>query len=349
LKEFSAYYSNRLSYEEVERLIERITGVKQLSDQKIQQIVVDKALEISQQTIQHVQEVLQERSEVRPEINLQVDVYDPEVREILLLEDSIQVKGQKANRQRAGEALNTGSLNREEGPTGCVNTPVVMLEKRDGSFEYISEVIDDQGKEWIPLEEVVRSKLIEEYVEEKEPINIVAITDGAKGIRARLMAIFGVLITVILDWYHLCKKVCELMSMIARYKEEKLRHLKFILYRLWKGQVKEVLEYLSQEVVARNESKWVELVKYLEKHQDEIIDYSRRKQAGKVIGNGRMEKGCDEVIGHRQKKKGMSWSAKGSKSLGILKVAELNHQWNQLWFSKEAYYNPLIARAVRLS
>ena len=46
LKEFAAYYSNRLSYENTEELIRRLAGSQQLSDQKIHQLVVDKALEI---------------------------------------------------------------------------------------------------------------------------------------------------------------------------------------------------------------------------------------------------------------------------------------------------------------
>jgi len=49
LKELSTYYANRLSYEEVEELSERTTGEKQLSDQSIQNTVVDKALEVSKQ------------------------------------------------------------------------------------------------------------------------------------------------------------------------------------------------------------------------------------------------------------------------------------------------------------
>ena len=51
-----------------------------------------------------------------------------------------------------------------------------------------------------------------------------------------------------------------------------------------------------------------------------------------MIGSGYIEKGCDQVVGHRQKKKGMSWREAGSRSLGILKVAELNHQWAQFGF-----------------
>jgi hypothetical protein len=49
-----------------------------------------------------------------------------------------------------------------------------------------------------------------------------------------------------------------------------------------------------------------------------------------------MEKGVDQVIGARQKHKGMSWSPTGSKALGILKVVELNPQWEQLWFPQQA-------------
>ena len=42
------------------------------------------------------------------------------------------------------------------------------------------------------------------------------------------------------------------------------------------------------------------------------------------------------VIGHRQKHKGMSWSALGSKALAILKVTECNGLWRQTWFTQMA-------------
>ncbi len=45
-----------------------------------------------------------------------------------------------------------------------------------------------------------------------------------------------------------------------------------------------------------------------------------------------MEKAVYRVIGFRQKKKGMSWSRIGCKSLEILKVVELNNKWDELWF-----------------
>jgi hypothetical protein len=47
----------------------------------------------------------------------------------------------------------------------------------------------------------------------------------------------------------------------------------------------------------------LELIGYLEKHHSEIINYEGRRKVGKSIGSGRIEKGVDLVVGHRQKKR----------------------------------------------
>ncbi|GBC59746.1 hypothetical protein DENIS_0687 [Desulfonema ishimotonii] len=60
-------------------------------------------------------------------------------------------------------------------------------------------------------------------------------------------------------------------------------------------------------------------------------NYELRKSVGKTIGSGRVEKACDQVVGFRQKKKGMSWGKVGSKALATLKIAELNGQWDDFW------------------
>ena len=41
------------------------------------------------------------------------------------------------------------------------------------------------------------------------------------------------------------------------------------------------------------------------------------KAVKKVVGSGRVEKACDSVIGKRQKRKAMSWSKVGSRSLAM--------------------------------
>ena len=110
--------------------------------------------------------------------------------------------------------------------------------------------------------------------------------------------------------------------MVAHNKQEKAVHVTHLLHYLWHGRTDAALTYLRRDVQAKNSEPLAALVTYLEKHQAEIIDYGRRQRAGKPMGSGRMEKGVDQVIGARQKHKGMSWSPTGSKALGILEMSQ---------------------------
>jgi hypothetical protein len=62
----------------------------------------------------------------------------------------------------------------------------------------------------------VSRHIIQEYGNDVEPVNVVSISDGAKNIRSLLKNVFGIVVIIILPLYHLCKKVREFMSMIAR-------------------------------------------------------------------------------------------------------------------------------------
>lgn len=336
LQEVVCYYSNRFSYTEVARLVERLTGTDQLSDQTIWKIETDKALAVNKQREAEVHEVMSKAPHDLPKVAEAVDIYDPKSREIRLFQDGIQVPGQKENRHRNQSVSKDNDDFSEDNKTSPVSSQVILLEKKSGGFEYMTEVIDEAGEEVVTLPEVIKSQVIKEYGEEKEPLPVVAIADGAKDIRQCLLTVFGVGLIIILDWYHLGKKVREFMSMICRNKEEKKEHLKFLFSHLWHGQVYAVLDYLQTKVIPKNPDKLQELINYIEKHKKEIINYKRRKKAGKPIGSGRVEKGCDQVIGFRQKKKGMSWSKLGSRSLGSLRVVELNGQWESLWLPKDA-------------
>ena len=336
LQELVAYYSNRISYLEVEKLLERISGQKLLSDQKIWEIVVNKAVEVSSKWQQEIQSIKQSiKSD--PSIAPTVDIYNPLSKEILLFDDGIGVKKQKENRSKnqdvvIGEPKQAGQKQKRK----TVITDMVLLQTPKGSFEYLINPIDNQGQSLISLEEIIKCKLKYYYHNCNYPLPIVAITDGASSIRKRLYSLNSRGITLILDWYHLCKKLREFLSMITRNKVEKTEHSKFLFAHLWRGKTKDALTYLKTQIKARNRKKLDELITYITKHESEIINYELRRQAGKTIGSGRMEKGVDTVIGHRQKHKGMSWSTLGSKALAILKVTECNGQWRQTWLTQMA-------------
>ena len=333
LEELCGYYANRLSYENVAGLVERVTGENLLSDQTIWEIVKGKAETYSQQIRETVEKTLETSTSEQIQIKQKVEIYNAKELEILLFDDGIQVKGQKLKRSVNKESTaDIPCSDTVKSKTPAIITDVAMLQTPKGEFEYLMAPLDDSSvEEPISLATVVKARILDIYKEESKPLNIVAITDGVKVIRHRLLAIFGVLPFVILDWYHLCKKVRNLMSMIALNKQEKSNHVKFLLSQLWHGQTDIALNYLKHQVAARNHKVLLELIGYLEKHHSEIINYELRRKVGKSIGSGRIEKAVDVVVGHRQKKKGISWSINGSKALSLLKVAELNHDWTSLW------------------
>ena len=332
LQEFVAYYSNKLSYSEGEELLMRITGEKLLSDQNIWELVVNKAVEISQKWQQEIEDLSKsELAEIA--IAPTVDIYEPDSEEILLFDDGIGVKKQKPNREKRQEIIN-GELEQgeKEHSRQRVITDVVLLQTQRGSFETLTCPIDNQGQPLIPLEDIIKCKLKYYYNNYEKALPIVAITDGASSIRKRLKILTEKGITLILDWYHLCKKLREFLSMISWNKADKTEHSKFLFFNLWRGNTSEVLNYLQTKIKARNKQRLAELITYITKHEREIINYELRRQVGKTIGSGRMEKRVDLVIGNRQKHKGMSWSELGSRALAILKVTECNGLWKQTWF-----------------
>jgi len=150
LKEFSAYYANRLSYEEVEELVERTTGEKQLSDQSVQNAVVNKALEVSKQVSSEALSVLEDDTLCLPEINKEVDVYNAETKEVLIFVDGIGVKKQSESRV-SSKSASLELENDTKNADNRINTNVVLIEKKAGDFEHVTSAIDKDGEELLPL------------------------------------------------------------------------------------------------------------------------------------------------------------------------------------------------------
>ena len=237
LREWVCYSANRLSYHDVVKEIDRVTGDRLLSAPRIRQLVVSKADQISQKQAQQVKQTLQNSSEL-PQLRETVDVYAPDSEEILLMCDGISVKRQKAQRG----SLATLSTTAQEPKR--VTTDVVMLQQSPGQFRYLMAGLNQETN----LGETLKAALIDEY-HHYPSLNLVAVTDGARNIRRLFEQVFGQPVTLILDWYHLRKKCYELLSMIARNKSEKETHIQIILAHLWQGQTAEALAYLHSQVM----------------------------------------------------------------------------------------------------
>ena len=318
MREFCLYFCNRLSFAEVTKLLERVSGERLLCEQTLWNWAQEKAREVSSALSS---EVAAARALPLPTVEGTVDIYDASSEEVLVMSDAIQVKAQKPTRERAGEPKRGKKAKKKR-----VSTDLLLLEGQDGSLRCLSGGLDGEPA----LPEVAQASLRREWGEHGEPLTVVAITDGARSIHSMLEGVFSPSVRVILDCYHLAKRTYQLLSMVARAKTERERMEGRVLPLLWRGRVSEALSYL-RDVPARREEALSSLLLYLENHASEIIDYERRAKAGKPIGSGRMEKAVDRAVGVRQKKKGMSWSEAGSRALSLLKVVELNGEWDELW------------------
>jgi len=324
LKAFMLEYAQLLSYEKTSQLLKKVSGVCLFTGQRIETIVVAEAEKLA--NLQKTE--IEANTQKMPEVETSVDLYDSENAEVLILMDGIGVKAQKKKRKVETTAENK--------PDKMIYTNVALVQKADNEFISLMAGYDSNGEETHSLVQAVQNQLSKEYGKSKEKLNVVAITDGARTIRLTLETIFGVVVPLILDWFHLSKKINDLMSMIAPTKEEKERLIHVLKGLLWQGKTLEAIESLKNMEKVKNETKWRELIGYLEKHEHEIIDYGKRQTAGKGIGSGQMEKGVDLVIGSRQKKKGMSWSKKGSRSLAVLKNEALNLENTYLSATRKA-------------
>jgi hypothetical protein len=142
----------------VEKLVERISGEKLLSDQKIWEIIVKKAGQVSVEWQQENEEI---NKKIKTEVDIcsKVDVYAPDSPEILLFDDAIGVKKQKQNRKKLNKKEIDESENIPKSSRKFITTDVILLEKPSGGFQYITSPIDAQGKPLIPLEEMVKYQI----------------------------------------------------------------------------------------------------------------------------------------------------------------------------------------------
>ena len=309
LRTLALGWVNHLSFVKVSLLIAQVSGPALLSEDSLWRMVQAQAGRLDAEQAQQIAEnaCLPEPTYVTPDAE---SLYEAGAAEFVTMTDGIGVKAQKPTRQKADEAKQAKVEKRHD-------TDVLILPRRDGGEEVVCEGVSDK---WT-LVEAAKAFLKREWT--AVTLRVVALTDGAKSIRADLLALFGEGVQVILDWYHLERRVYQQLSMAAHSMSEREQWERTVLGFLWNGNSAAAQEFLTAQK-ARNARAMSDLQGYLDKHASEIIDYERRQKAGKPIGSGRMEKCVDQVVGYRQKGKGMSWTKAGTRALALLKAAELN-------------------------
>jgi hypothetical protein len=167
---------------------------------------------------------------------------------------------------------------------------------------------------------------------------VVLLADAARWIRCLFekVAALHSECSLILDWFHLRKRVGELASMICAGRKAKAALLRPLLRHLWRGEVDAAIEVVEQyRAQARSLERLEELLKYLRERQPYIVNYRLRRREREYIGSGHIEKANDLIVARRQKNRGMQWSQATSEGLAALRTLLLNGGWERYWVERE--------------
>ena len=148
-------------------------------------------------------------------------------------------------------------------------------------------------------------------------------SDGARNIRNNIDVFFKPLCPYVhmLDWYHLEKRMTELLSMALKGPKAERHVMRHALdQKLWAGNIDDAKAYLNglDPKYIKNRQKLDEALEYLEGKRTYIACYALRKELGYRNSSNSAEKENDLVVAERQKHNGMSWSRDGSGSLAVI-------------------------------
>ena len=153
-------------------------------------------------------------------------------------------------------------------------------------------------------------------------------SDGARNIRKGIKDYFAFCPHKhMLDWYHLEKRMTELLSMALKGTKDKRHEIrKHLAGILWAGNISDAIDYLYSldKANIKNAQKLDEAVDYLKGKKPYICCYALRDVLGYRNSSNPAEKANDLVVATRQKHNGMSWSFSGSHALAVIEAISLN-------------------------
>jgi len=177
---------------------------------------------------------------------------------------------------------------------------------------------------------------------------MVFFVDGARNLNTEIANMFDSLnVKIILDWYHLRKKMEETLSLICNNRHYRNEMLQKIMPTLWRGNVDEaiaILKTIDMNMVKDN-SKLNYLMGYLERVRVNIPNYMLRDALGLRNSSNRGEKANDLIVANRQKHNGMGWSDNGSVALASVTAVLHNNELDN-WINNGTLSFQLVERTT---
>ncbi len=229
--------------------------------------------------------------------------------------DDVGVKHQKDTRRNGGS---------KEGKV--VENTVIHVQSAEGEY-----VITDVGMD--RAFKLLMAFLFSNHLLENR--NLYFFSDGANNIRSNIETYFKGLCpyVLMLDWYHLEKRMTELLSMALKGPKDARHDIRAALdQKLWAGNFDDAANYIRNldGKYVKNEYKLNEAIAYLDRKKEFSCCYALRKELGYRNSSNPAEKANDLIVANRQKHNGMSWSYDGSGSLASI-TALVKNEESSMW------------------
>ena len=163
---------------------------------------------------------------------------------------------------------------------------------------------------------------------------LIVFYDGAKVIRSNVEDLYSFHkpLKLYLDWYHVCRRISENLSIALKCgkenRERNQEYIKEILKKLWFNQIDKAIDILNSidPSMIRYQKKITDTVNYLNDRRPYLYNFAARKITGLINSSNRVEDMNNQIVAKRQKNKGMSWSAKGSRALATITTLRINDE-----------------------
>lgn len=222
--------------------------------------------------------------------------------------DDVGVRHQKDKRKDGGSK--NGKV---------VENTVIHIQSKEGVYIITTVGMDKAFR-------LMLAYLLENHLLENR--HLYFFSDGARNIRKGIKDYFAFCPHKhMLDWYHLEKRMTELLSMALKGSKDKRHEIrKQLAGILWVGNISDAIEYLYSldKAFIKNAQKLDEAVEYLNGKKPYICCYALRAVLGYRNSSNPAEKANDLVVATRQKHNGMSWSFSGSHALAVIEAISLN-------------------------
>jgi hypothetical protein len=300
-------------------------------------IPIEEFVEQSQNTMlqQAFEEVCCEApQDIQSSLNLQASAYEDPMQSTYVAIDDVCNKEQKQQRPKCSEEpINPFEQNNSR------KAGKKVYKNRSFLFHTVAKIITAKGNYTITA---ARITLLWPFLiavllhNQLMGTKLIFLVDGQRVLHDYLIKRFKWRpIHLILDWYHLRKKIHR-QAYMGLLKTDKRDQLMLKLEQLlWYGLVSDAINLINKipDGLVKDQQQLEILKGYFERNKELIPNYALRKKMGLILSSNRVEKENDYIVAARQKNNGMSWSRTGSDALAIITTVQRNKELDR-WLNE---------------